>query len=132
MVHLRLLPTPPRGDAVTFGYRPESVCLKGIPTPLIEYTLRRTGPGPPDLGDPMIGPHGPGRTMPSQSAGASSVPPPPEEVGHPVQRRWATRRPKEVGPGHLYLSLFYPVGGSLYSPSRLTMTVTSSASSARL
>ncbi len=42
MIHLRLLSTPPRGDAVTFGYRPESTCLEGTCTPLIEYTLRRT------------------------------------------------------------------------------------------
>ena len=28
LLHLPLLPTPPRGDAVTVGYRPESACLK--------------------------------------------------------------------------------------------------------
>ena len=33
-VHLPLLPTPPHGDAVTFGYRPESACRGGTPTPL--------------------------------------------------------------------------------------------------
>lgn len=27
VLHLQLLPTPPRGDAVSFGFRPESVCL---------------------------------------------------------------------------------------------------------
>jgi len=43
-VHLRLLPTLPRGNAVTFSYRPESVCLKGTFTPQIECTLRRTSP----------------------------------------------------------------------------------------
>ncbi len=43
MVHLRLLSTPPRGDAVTLSYRPESAGLEGTCTPLIEYTLRRTG-----------------------------------------------------------------------------------------
>jgi len=43
MVHLRLLSTSPRGDAVTFSYRPESAGLEGTCTPLIEYTLRRTG-----------------------------------------------------------------------------------------
>jgi len=42
MIHLRLLSTPPRGDAVTFGYRPESACLEGTSTLLIEYTFRRT------------------------------------------------------------------------------------------
>ena len=42
MIHLRLLSTPPRGDAVTFGYRPESVCLEGTYTLLVEYTFRRT------------------------------------------------------------------------------------------
>ena len=41
-VHLRLLPTPPRGDAVTFGYRPESACPKGTSTPLTKHTCRRT------------------------------------------------------------------------------------------
>jgi hypothetical protein len=45
MVHLQLLSTPPRGDAVTFGYRPESVYLKGTRTPRIGYTLRRTSHG---------------------------------------------------------------------------------------
>ena len=45
MVHLQLLSTPPRGDAVTFGFRPESVCLGRTCTSLIEYTLRRTGTG---------------------------------------------------------------------------------------
>ena len=28
VIHRRLLPTSPRSDAVTVGYRPESVCLK--------------------------------------------------------------------------------------------------------
>lgn len=42
MVHLRLLSTPPRGDAVTLSYRPENAGLEGTCTPLIEYTLRRT------------------------------------------------------------------------------------------
>jgi hypothetical protein len=40
--HLRLLPTPPRGDAVTFGFRPESVCLKRICTSLNECAHGRT------------------------------------------------------------------------------------------
>ena len=34
VIHLRLLPTPPRGDAVTIGYRPESVYLKRTSTSL--------------------------------------------------------------------------------------------------
>ena len=42
MVHLRLLSTPPRGDAVTLSYRPENAGLEGTCTPLIEHTLRRT------------------------------------------------------------------------------------------
>ncbi|MCA9429628.1 MAG: hypothetical protein KC940_03875, partial [Candidatus Omnitrophica bacterium] len=33
---------PPRGDAVTFGYRPESVCLVWTCTTLFEYACRRT------------------------------------------------------------------------------------------
>ncbi len=45
MIHLRLLSTPPHGDAVTFGYRPESACLEGTSTLLIEYTFRRTSQG---------------------------------------------------------------------------------------
>jgi hypothetical protein len=41
-VHLQLLSTSPRGDAVTFSYRPENVCREGTCTPRIESTLRRT------------------------------------------------------------------------------------------
>ena len=33
VVHLQLLSTPPRGDAVTFGYGPESVCPGGTSHP---------------------------------------------------------------------------------------------------
>jgi hypothetical protein len=40
--HLRLLSTPPHGDAVTFGFRPESVCLKRICTSLNECAHGRT------------------------------------------------------------------------------------------
>ena len=40
--HLRLLPTPPLGDAVTFGYRPESVCLKRTCTSLNVCARGRT------------------------------------------------------------------------------------------
>ena len=47
MIHLRLLSTPPHGDAVTFGYRPESACLEGTSTLLTEYTFRRTRTGFP-------------------------------------------------------------------------------------
>src|SRR5215218_1445453 len=32
--HLRLLPTPPHGGAVTFSFRPESVCLERTCTSL--------------------------------------------------------------------------------------------------
>ena len=39
---LRLLPTPPHGDAVTFGFRPESVCLKRTCTSLNECAHGRT------------------------------------------------------------------------------------------
>ncbi|MEW6114819.1 MAG: hypothetical protein AB1664_21980, partial [Thermodesulfobacteriota bacterium] len=42
-VHLLLLPTPPRGDAVTVGYRPEKVYLERTCTSLIKYARRRTG-----------------------------------------------------------------------------------------
>ena len=45
VVHLLLLPTPPRGDAVAFGYGPENVCPARTCTSLIGYTLRRTGTG---------------------------------------------------------------------------------------
>jgi len=39
----RLLPTPPCGDAVTVGYRPESVYLKRTSTSPIKHAFRRTG-----------------------------------------------------------------------------------------
>jgi len=39
---LLLLPTPPRGDAVAFGYRPENVCPKRTFTSLTRCALRRT------------------------------------------------------------------------------------------
>ena len=42
IVHLLLLPTPPHGDAVAFGYRPESVCLERTLTSLIMCAFRRT------------------------------------------------------------------------------------------
>ena len=42
VVHLLLLPTPPLGDAVAFGYRPESICLKRTCTSLTSRALRRT------------------------------------------------------------------------------------------
>ena len=45
IVHLLLLPTPPHGDAVAFGFRPESVCLERTFTSLIMCALRRTGDG---------------------------------------------------------------------------------------
>ena len=37
-VRLLLLPTPPHGDAVAFGYRPENVYLEGTFTPLFSTT----------------------------------------------------------------------------------------------
>ena len=45
IVHLLLLPTPPHGDAVAFGYRPESVCLERTFTSLIMCAFRRTAGG---------------------------------------------------------------------------------------
>ena len=47
VVHLQLLPTSPRDDAVTFGYRPESVCLERTLTSLTRLARRRTGSGLP-------------------------------------------------------------------------------------
>jgi hypothetical protein len=44
VVHLLLLPTPPHGDAVIFGYRPESVYLTGTFTLLTVHTHSRTSP----------------------------------------------------------------------------------------
>ncbi|MFO7820921.1 MAG: hypothetical protein R6V56_02520 [Lentisphaeria bacterium] len=41
-IRLLLLPTPPCGDAVTVGYRPECVYLEGTRTPLAVYARRRT------------------------------------------------------------------------------------------
>jgi len=65
MVHLRLLSTSPRGDAVTFDYGPESVCPVGTSTPQVEYTFRRTGPAALGWGRDSLGglgtvPEGPG------------------------------------------------------------------------
>jgi hypothetical protein len=42
VVHLLRLPTPPRGDAVAVGYRPQSVCLKWTCTTPTRYAHRRT------------------------------------------------------------------------------------------
>jgi hypothetical protein len=42
VVHLPLLPTPPRGEAVTFGYRPECACLERTSTSRTKHTCRRT------------------------------------------------------------------------------------------
>ncbi len=39
IVRLLLLPTPPRGDAVAVGYRPENACLKGTFTPLFSTSI---------------------------------------------------------------------------------------------
>jgi len=44
VVRLPLLRTPPRGDALTFGFRPESACLTGTLTPLTMHARRRTIP----------------------------------------------------------------------------------------
>lgn len=43
VVRFPLLPTPPREDAVTFSYRPESACLKRTHTFPTKHTYRRTG-----------------------------------------------------------------------------------------
>ena len=40
-----MLPTPPRGDAVSDGYKPESVYLKRTYTFLTKHTYKRTGQG---------------------------------------------------------------------------------------
>jgi hypothetical protein len=47
IVHLLLLPTPPRGDAVAVGYRPERAYLKRTSTSLTKCAFRRTGRGRP-------------------------------------------------------------------------------------
>jgi hypothetical protein len=44
-VLLELLPTPSLEDAVTFGYRPESVYLKRTSTSLTKHTCKRTENG---------------------------------------------------------------------------------------
>ena len=41
-VHLRLLPTPPHDDAVTFDYGPENAYPKGTHTPQTKHAHRRT------------------------------------------------------------------------------------------
>ena len=53
-VRLPLLPTPPRGDAVTFGYKPESVYLKRTCTFLTKHTYRRTATGSASAGGVLI------------------------------------------------------------------------------
>jgi hypothetical protein len=44
-VRLTVFPTPPRGDAVPFGYKPENVYLKRTSTFLTGHTCRHTGNG---------------------------------------------------------------------------------------
>jgi len=44
VVHLLLLPTPPRGDAVAIGYGLGNVCPRWTCTTLISHALRRTSP----------------------------------------------------------------------------------------
>jgi hypothetical protein len=51
----RLLPTSPHGDAVTFSFRPESVCLKRTCTSLNECACGRTTCRR-DASDPREGP----------------------------------------------------------------------------
>ena len=44
VIHLLLLSTSSCDDAVTVGYRPESVCLERTFTPLAKHAFRRTTP----------------------------------------------------------------------------------------
>jgi len=44
LVHLQLLPTPPRDDAVTISFRPECVCLTRTSTSLTRHAHKRTRP----------------------------------------------------------------------------------------
>jgi hypothetical protein len=44
-IHLQLLSTSPRGDAVTFGYRSEGTDLAGTSTPRVVRLCRRTSDG---------------------------------------------------------------------------------------
>jgi hypothetical protein len=44
-----MLPTPPRGDAVPIGYKPESVYLKRTYTFLTKHTYKRTSRVSPRL-----------------------------------------------------------------------------------
>jgi hypothetical protein len=46
-LHLPLLRTPPPGDALMFGYRPESACLTRTLTSLAMHARRRTEPRRP-------------------------------------------------------------------------------------
>ena len=45
VVRLPMLSTPPHGDAVSVGYKPENVCLKRTYTFLTKHTYKRTGTG---------------------------------------------------------------------------------------
>ena len=59
VVHLPLLRTPPRGDALTVDYRPESACLERTSTSRTMHARRRTRGGPPVAALQMIPPHRP-------------------------------------------------------------------------
>ena len=66
IVHLLQLPTPPPGDAVAVGFRPESVCLERTCTSLIKHAFRRTGSRAPrgdGLGHGMIAARRPAPTL---------------------------------------------------------------------
>ena len=94
MVHLRLLSTPPRGDAVTLSYRPENAGLEGTCTPLIEYTLRRTRADAP-VGPSPLGPESfPCRTLARSARNPFRAASPAESFPHSRMNDDRNRRQK--------------------------------------
>ncbi len=92
-VHLQLLRTPPRGDALTFSYRPESACLGRTYTFRIEYTLRRTSVGAPCPTNTVMRPEIRARS-PWASPPPTCNPPPPGrlQVGRHRKRKVEKKR----------------------------------------
>ena len=75
VVHLLLLPTPPRGDAVAIGYGLGNVCPRWTCTTLISHALRRTS---------LRHRRGARSALPCQSFNASVVMPYYSEITSPL------------------------------------------------
>src|SRR5580658_7515397 len=66
-IRLRLLPTPPRGDAVTFSYERPNSSRRGLP-PRIFTTFTGAHPGRPLAAFLFLGPTGVGKTESAKAA----------------------------------------------------------------